>query len=240
MNVEQRLVAALRTADRVEPSTDLWSRVLHSIEEDRAHRRRVLASTAITIGTLAALVVVGALGLTDGPLGRFVRPGVMELVETIALAVLVVVLGPAIQRFGRGYATDLWPASPATAAVLVRLLDLAYVLVFGGYILMTADFDFSAPAELRSECFAVDITCATLGTQVESALQRIGGLLLVMGLLHAVTITVLPVVALVSNSTRLGRPLPKWLAVVLAVAGLAVGFVLVIVLIGALVGLAGS
>lgn len=240
MNVEQRLVAALRTAARVEPSTDLWSRVVHSIEEDRAHRRRVLASTVITIGTLAVLVVVGALGLTDGPLGRFVRPGVMELVETIALVVLVVVLGPAIERFGRGYATDLWPATPATASVLVRLLDLAYVLVFGGYILATAELDFGAPAELRSDCFAVDITCYALGAQVESALQRIGGLLLVMGLLHAVTITVLPVVALVSNSTRLGRPLPKWLVVVLALAGVAIGFVLVMALIGTMVGLAGS
>jgi hypothetical protein len=51
---------------------------------------------------------------------------------------------------------------------------------------------------------------------------------------------VLPVVALVSSSTRLGRPLPKWLVVVLAIAGVGVGFLLLSGLVGALVGLAGA
>ena len=89
MNVEQRLVNALRAGDQVEPSPDLWTRVLHSIEEDQAHRRRVLTSTAAAIGTLVALFVVGVLGLTDGPLGRIVQLPVMELVETIALSLTI-------------------------------------------------------------------------------------------------------------------------------------------------------
>jgi hypothetical protein len=240
MTVEQRLVAALRAADHVEPSTDLWSRVVHSIEEDRAHRRRVWTATAISAATLAALTIVGVLGLTDGPTGRFVRPAVMEFIETVALVVLVAVLGPAIRRFGRGYATDLWPATPAMATALVRLLDVAYVLVFAGFILMTAELDFGATAQLRSECFLGAVDCHTVGAQVQSAAQRIGGLILVMGILHAVTISVLPVVALVSSSTRLGRPLPKWLVVVLAIAGVGVGFLLLSGLVGALVGLAGA
>ena len=237
MNVEQRLVDALRSADKVEPSTDLWSRVVPSIEEDRAHRHRVLTATAITAATLAALTIVGVLGLTDGVTGRLVRPAVMELIETVALVVLVAVLGPAIQRFGRGYATDLWPATPATATALLRLLDVASVLVFVGFILTTAQLDFDVPG--RADCLLADADC-TVGAQVQSALQRVGGLILVMGLLHAVTIGVLPVVALVSNSTRLGRPLPKWIVVVLVLAGLGVGFHLVNALIGALVGMAGS
>lgn len=239
MNVEQRLVDALRSADRVQPSADLWARVLHSIEEDEAHRRRVWASTAIAVATVGVLVIIGVLGLADGPAGQFVRLPLMELIETTALVVLVAVLGPAIQRFGRGYATDLWPATPATATALVRLLDVAYVLVFAGYILMTAELDFGEPGH-AGECLPAAVDCPTVGSQVQSAAQRIGGLVLVMGMLHAVTITVLPVVALVSNSTRLGRPLPKWLVVVLAVAGVVVGFLLVNALIGALVGLAGS
>ena len=240
MNVEQRLVDALRTTDRVEPSSDLLNRVVHSIEEDRAHRRRVLKSTAITLATVVALVVIGAVGLTDGPVGRYVRLPVMELIETIALVVLVVVLGPAIQRFGRGYATDLWPVTPSTATALVRLLDVAYVLVFAGFILTTAELDLGAPPDVRSACLSAGVDCPTLASQVQSAAQRVGGLLLVMGLLHAVTIMVLPVVALVSNSTRVGRALPKWLVVILAIAGVGVGFLVVNALIGALVGLAGS
>ena len=141
-DVEQRLVDALRATEPVRPSDDLWARVLHSIDEDRAHRRRV--RRAIVAGTTAVvgLAVVMLLGLTDGPLGRQVRPPDMELVETIALVTLVAVLGRSIARFGRGYATDLWAATPHTAGILVRLLDVAHSLVFAGYILLTVEFDW--------------------------------------------------------------------------------------------------
>jgi len=54
MNVEQRLVDALRSGDQVEASPDLWTRVVHSIEEDQAHRRKVATSTAAVIGVLTA------------------------------------------------------------------------------------------------------------------------------------------------------------------------------------------
>lgn len=241
MNVEQRLVDALRTADQVEPSTDLWSRVVHSIEEDQAHRRRVRASAGITIVTVAVLVGVGVLGLTDGPDGRYVRLPVLHVVQAVVLVVLVAVLGPAIQRFGRGYATDLWPSTPATATALVRLLDVAYVLVFAGYILLTGAFDLETSALVVRDCALADVDCPNyLPDQMRYTAFRIGGLVLVMGLLHAVTIVVLPLVALVSNSTRLGRPLPKWLVVLMVLIGVGLGFLLFIALVGAMIGLAGS
>jgi hypothetical protein len=210
VNVEQRLVNALRAADRVEPSPDLWSRVVHSIEEDRAHRRRVVTSTAVTIAVMAGLVVVGMLNMIDTPSGRQVRVPAMELIETIALVALVAVLGPAIRRFGRGYADDLWPTTPTMPSSLLRLLDVAYLLVFGGYILLTTYFDFGR---------------STIGVaqQVEELFRRVGGLVLTMGLLHAATIMVLPLIALVSNSTRVGRKLPRWVVVILVLAGLGVG-----------------
>ena len=241
MNVEQRLVDALRTADRVEPSADLWSRVVHSIEEDRAHRRRVRASSAITVATIAVLTAVGALALDDGPYGRYVDVPVLQVIHFVALVVLVGVLGPAIQRFGRGYATDLWPSTPATATALVKLLDVAYVLVFAGYILLTTQFEIATSDSVVGSCRSAAIDCADyFPDQMRFTAFRIGGLLLVMGLLHAVTIIVLPVVALVSNSTRLGRPLPKWLVVVLVLAGVGFGFFFLNALVGLLVGVAGA
>jgi hypothetical protein len=208
VNIEQRLVDALRSVERVEPSEDLWSRVVHSIEEDRAHRRRVVESFASIILTATGLAVVGILNVVEVPSGRQVRLGVMELIETIALVLLVAVLGPAIRRFGRGYAHDLWRSNPDTAGALVRLLDVAYLLVFGGYILLTARL-------------AVEPTTIGIARQLEDLGWRIGGLLLTMGLLHAATIMTLPVVALIANSTRRGRPLPRWLFIVLVIgAGL--------------------
>lgn len=232
MNIEQRLVGAFRSADTVEPSPDLWSRVVHSIDEDRAHRRRVIVSAGCAVGALALLVTVGAMALVDGPIGSLVRPWVMEALETIALVTFVLILGPAIRRFGRGYAHDLWRASPATASALLRLLDVAYLLVFSGFILITVDFETSLPPAdtPATVCPLLGIECLTLAQQLENALVRIGGLLLVIGLLHAITIMVLPVVALVSNSTRAGRALPRWIVTLLVIAGIGIGFQLLMLL----------
>jgi len=224
VNVEQRLVNALRAGGQIEPSPDLWSRVVHSIEEDRAHRRRVVISFVTVTAIVAALVGIGMLNVIDTPAGRQVRIPAMELIETIALVSLVVVLGPAIRRFGRGYAHDLWRTTPDLPTSLLRLLDVAYLLVFGGYILMTSYFDFGRSRVVVAE-------------QIEELLQRVGGLLLTMGLLHAATIMALPLIALVSNSTRVGRKLPRWVVAILVLVGLGVGFFGLQALIG---GIASS
>ena len=154
-------------------------------------------------------MVLGLVNLIDTPSGRQVRVPAMELIETIALVALVAVLGPAIRRFGRGYADDLWPTTPSLPSSLLRLLDVAYLLVFGGYILLTTYFDFG-----RS---TIDVA-----QQVEDLCWRVGGLVLTMGLLHAATIMTLPVIALVSNSTRVGRKLPRWVTAILVLMGLGV------------------
>lgn len=241
MSVEQRLVEALRRADQVEPSADLWSRVVHSIDEDRAHRRRVRASLVGTAAAVVALGVIAGSATAEGPIGRFVRIPVLEAVETVALALVVMVLGPAIRRFGRGYAGDLWPAAPDLATAMVRLLDVAYGLVFTGYILLTAEIDatWSAPAE-RTRCLSPEVTCTSVGRQFEAVAERLGGLVLTIGVLHALTLAVLPVVALVSNSTRTGRSLPRWLVVGLVVVGGFVGMQVVGGVLVLLVGAAGG
>jgi hypothetical protein len=224
VNIEQRLVNALRAGVPVEPSPDLWSRVVHSIEEDRIHRRRVLVSFVTVTLVTVALFVIGLLNVINTPNGRQVRLPAMELIEAIALVALVAVLGPAIRRFGRGYAHDLWRTTPELPGSLLRLLDVAYLLVFGGYILLTTSFDFGRSTVVVAE-------------QVEAVLQRVGGLLLIVGLLHAATITTLPLIALVSNSTRVGKQLPRWVVWLLVLLGIAVGLLAALLLIA---GIAGS
>lgn len=216
MNVEQRLQRALRVMDPVEPSPDLWSRVVHSIEEDRIHRRRVRRTILGVVAVSSVLLVVAALSLTDTPTGTKVDPATLELVETIALVCLVVTIGPAIRRFGRGYAHDLWCTTPGLPSSLLRLLDVAYALVFSGYILLTASLD-------------VDRSAILVGEQLEGLGARVGGLLLTMGLLHATTIMALPLMALISNSTRVGRSLPRWVVGLLVLIGIAVGSAAVLI-----------
>lgn len=222
MNVEQRLLRAFERADRIEPSADLWNRVVHSIEEDRAHRRRVLVSSGAVVVALATLIAVGAASLSSTGGGRHVPRSTLEGLELAGLVLTVVTIGPAIRRFGRNYAGDLWPAGSAVPRSLIRLLDAAYYLVFAGYILMTIEFSPEHPELLVA--------------QIAEAAIRLGGLLLLMGVLHAATLVALPVVALIDNSTRRGRRLPRWMrvgAIVIAIwvaielVGLAVGLLLV-------------
>ncbi len=110
MTMEQRLQRAFEEADRVEPSVDLWSRVLYSIEEDREHRRRVVR--AVIAGgrrAVCVLVLATVASLREGPSGgRYVAWQAMELIELITLVAVAVTFAPAIRRFGRGFADDLW------------------------------------------------------------------------------------------------------------------------------------
>ena len=210
MNVEQRLIQAFESSAQVEPSPDLFSRVVHSIEEDRRHRRRVVRTTAVLVASFLALLVAGALSIRDGRFGTFVHRPTMELLEATALTTLLVVLGPAIRRFGRNYAADLWPRGAATPHLLLQLLDLAYYLVGAGYILLSTEFGFGTFDGL-------------LADQLGDASVRIGGLLLALGVLHATTLFVLPLIAFVDNATRTGRSLPRWtiLLLILIAAGTA-------------------
>jgi hypothetical protein len=213
VNVEQRLLRAFEQVDRLEPSADLWNRVVHSIDEDRAHRRRVIRSVGTATATLLALVAIGFASMREGLYGPYVERWVMELLEIGGLTVVVLVMGPAVRRFGRNYAIDLFPRQGELGTKLLGVIDVAYYLVFAGYILMTTQFEF----ELGVSGLPAS---RDLAQQLHEASVRLGGLLLLMGLLHAATLIVLPLVALVHNSTCRGRALPRWLryaGVVLAV-----------------------
>jgi hypothetical protein len=203
MTTEERIRHALGKIDPIKPSDDLWSRVVHSIDEDRRHRRRVVMSGLATVTTAAILILIGALSITDGLGEQFVHRATMEALEFAAVATLVVVLGPAIRRFGRGYANDLWPEGSVTPGALLRLLDVAYYLALSGYILISTEFQFSGHA-----------TANLLSEQLSDASVRLAGLLLMLGVIHALTIMVLPIVALVDNSTRAHRKVPRWILLI--------------------------
>lgn len=74
---------------------------------------------------------------------------------------------------------------------------------------------------------------SSLAAQLDHALERVGLLLLVMGVLHGLTFLAVPVVGVVWRAARTGRPMPRWVLVLLLLAGVPV----VLVLGNALVGL---
>ena len=206
MNTEQRLIEVFQTSPRIEPTPDLFSRVVHSIEEDRRHRQRIVRTLAMLTAAAAAVVVVAALSMVEGTYHRVVHRPTMEALEAVILVTLVAAFGPAIRRFGRNYAADLWPRGAVTPGALLGLLDLAYYLVGAGYILVTTEFDF-----------ADRLVDGRVADQLGDAAIRVGGLLLTLGLLHATTLFLLPLIALVDNSTRRGRAVPRWIWLLLIV-----------------------
>ena len=213
MKTEQQLIEAFAAADSYQPSDDLWQRVVHSIDEDRAHRRRLL-STLVWVALTALVAVAIALLSIESVNGRArVNWQDLEALEAAILVALTLALAPAIRRLGRGYAEDMFVSSPATGLSLLKLLDVAYYLVATGYLLITTRLGVPTAYQL------IDA-----GDQLEDAVMRIGGLLLLLGLLHALNLMALPLIALVFNSTRRGVPLPRWINVILVLAGLAAGW----------------
>lgn len=221
MTIERRISEAFTAVDDFEPSVDLWARVNRSIEEDRAHRKRLRVITTLVSGGLLALFGIGWLFRVETSLGRMaVEWRAMEAIVTVALVLLVLSLGPAVRRFGDGYAGIIFRTNPETGERFIRLIDIAYYLVFAGYVLLTSEFEQPIESALGA------------GDQLRTGLARIGGLLVLMGVMHGAMFIVLPLVGLVFTATWHGRPLPRWINAVLILGGAAAAGA---VLIGALV-----
>ena len=190
MNVEQLLRDTLHRADTYPVSPDLFARVQRSIQEDLAHRRRVRAAVTWTAaGLLAAAAYLVALAeIVDG------RPTwpwwALEALTTAILITVILLLGPLLRRFGRIFASSVFTAHPATAHHFLRALDVAYYLVFTAFVLIETQV---VPREewLGPAGNAVHLRMLS---------ERIGGMLLLMGLLHAATIALLPVLGVVFSS----------------------------------------
>jgi len=212
VTTEDRIADALHSTGEYEAAPDLWSRVSHSIEEDREHRRRVWTAVGLVLLAMVIAIAIATLGLESSsgdPVRYRVDWRLMEALEVGILLVLIGVLGPGIRRFGRGFVADVFTPSEATGERLLPLLDAAYYLIFVGYVLVTTRL-------------AAGVTYGLyfLGEQVGEAAIRIGGLLFLMGVMHAVTLIVLPLIALVFNATRVGAKLPRWVLILLIIGGI--------------------
>lgn len=113
----------------------------------------------------------------------------IELVTNLVLVALVLFLGPFIKRFGRSYAGDIFRANPRTGKSYLVLMDVAYYLIFSAYILMTVSF-------------TPDSGWTRVGTQLAAEVQRVGLLLLLMGVLHGLNVLSLPLVGRLLGLSR--------------------------------------
>ena len=64
----------------------------------------------------------------------------LELLVTGVMVGLVLVLGPAIRRFGTAFESDIFRSNPATGRSFLTLMDVAYYMIFGAYTFMTLQY----------------------------------------------------------------------------------------------------
>ena len=196
--LERRLVAAFADARAsVEPNPDLFARVARSLDEARARRRFRVELAPRVLGFLVCNAAL-ALALADYDNGRFTMPWwVIELITNIVLIAIAVALGPFIKRFGRSYAADVFRANPRTGKSYLVLTDVAYYLIFTSFVLFTVTF--VEPSDW------VDST----GAQLKHEVARVGGILLIMGVLHAANVVALPIIGgLLAGSEPAGESPP--------------------------------
>ena len=108
---------------------------------------------------------------------------VLELITIGVMIVALAVLGPLIKRFGRSYAADVFRANPRTGKSYIVLMDFAYYLIFTAYIMFNIKFE----QELR---WADQVNA----DQLRDETIRLGGMFLIMGILHGANVLSLPIV----------------------------------------------
>ncbi len=120
---------------------------------------------------------------------------ILELIVAAVLVVILVVLGPVIKRFGKAYAADIFRANPRTGKSYLVLMDIAYYLIFTAFILFTISFE-------RDTGWTQEVSAE----QLEASTLRIGGMLLLMGILHGLNVISLPIIG---RLLGLGRTLEE-------------------------------
>ncbi len=190
--VEQRLRDALNEeADALDESADLFARVALSIEDDRIlrrQRRRRVGVIGCIIGAIAAIV----LATTEHKKGEFIMDWwILEAIWFAGMVFLAVWLGPFIKRFGKSYAADVFRANPRTGKSFIVLMDVAYYLVFFAFILFTVQF---APAGGWEQTVNAN--------QLRACTVRLGGIFLIVGVLHGLNVLTLPLIGRVLTLNR--------------------------------------
>ena len=190
--LEERIRDALfESAGALDESEDLFARVQLSIEDDRIRlqqRRRRLGVLACLLGAVTAVVVA----TTEHREGELIMDWwILEVLWFVGMVGLALWLGPFIRRFGKSYAADVFRGNPRTGKSFIVLMDVAYYLIFFAFILFTVQFEPSGDWE------------QTVGPdQLRGTTVRVGGILLIVGILHGLNVLMLPIIGRILTLNR--------------------------------------
>ena len=191
-DLETRLHDALGDAgSHTHPSPDLFARVVGSIADDRARRRRVRTIALLWVVCVAVIALLTVTLTPKDEEGLHMPWWILELATNVVLIGIALWLGPFIKRFGRAYAADVFHDNPLTGKSYIVLTDIVYYLIFTAYILFTIRVD--APLYYQGEVHP-DL--------VKVELVRIGGILLIIGVLHGLNLVIMPVLGRLFSLNR--------------------------------------
>ena len=120
---------------------------------------------------------------------------ILEVATTLVLVAIALWLGPFIKRFGRAYAADVFHDNPLTGKSYIVLTDIVYYLIFAAYIMFSVHF---APQADWNNAVSGLVTAEQLTFEV----ARIGGILLIIGILHGLNIVLMPVLGRLFSLNR--------------------------------------
>jgi hypothetical protein len=190
--LEERIRDALfESAGALDESEDLFARVQLSIDDDRIRRqqrRRRLGVLACLLGAVTAVVIA----TTEHREGELIMDWwILEVLWFVGMVGLALWLGPFIRRFGKSYAADVFRGNPRTGKSFIVLMDVAYYLIFFAFILFTVQFEPSGDWE------------QTVGPdQLRGTTVRVGGILLIVGILHGLNVLMLPIIGRILTLNR--------------------------------------
>lgn len=181
-DIEHTLQDALEQFESVEGGPDLLDRIEMAIAADERRRirvRRVVAG--------ASALVMAVIGLTTWMVqgGTDMDWWILELITTATLFGIAFVLGPLIRRYGKSYVADAFAPNAATGKTFIVLADVAYYLIFTAYILLTTSFQ---------QRTAWGVFGNVTPEQIQHEVARVGGILAIIGILHAVNLFLMPLV----------------------------------------------
>lgn len=183
MSIDHRLSEALAAGvAAVDESDDLFARVQMSIAEDRLLRRQRRRRVGVLLCISAAITAIVAATIDRREGDLIMDWWILEILWFVGMVGLALWLGPFIRRFGKAYAADVFRANPRTGKSFIVLMDVAYYLIFFAYIMFTVQFE---PA--------MDWENTVNANQLQATTVRLGGILLIVGLLHGLNVLTLPV-----------------------------------------------
>ena len=190
--LEERLRDALFDGTTaLDESEDLFRRVQLSIEDDRRRRRQRRGRAGVVASLLGALVAV-VVATTEQTQGELIMDWwILELIWFAGMVGLALWLGPFIRRFGKSYAADVFRANPRTGKSFIVLMDVAYYLIFMAFILFTVQFEPSGGWEQTVNA-----------DQLRATAVRLGGILLIVGVLHGLNVLILPMIGRILTLNR--------------------------------------